>query len=304
MATRFLAPDLTQLRAAALIEEVDFEQIHADQKAWVLAKWDEVRQVRPDLPPLDTLGLETEPMTIVLQVYAYRETLIRALINDKARAVLLAYASGTDLDHLGALFGTVRLTIVASADPALAVMESDDRFRRRIQLAPEAFSTCGPRGAYIYFALSLDPSIVDAWAYRPSDGRVNVVVAGENGADVSSNVLGLLVRRYGREDTVPLTDIVSVYRAERTEYAVTLTANVPRGPDPDAIRDAIEAAVAAYAAERCRIGAEVFLSGIVAAAKVGGVENVVLASPIADVECDDDHIPVMASIAVSVVVED
>jgi phage-related baseplate assembly protein len=182
MVARFLAPDLTQLSPAALIEEIDAEVILAAQKAFVLARWEEVRQTRPDLPALDTLGLETEPMTMLLETFAYRETLLRALVNDKARAVLLAYATGTDLDHLGALFATYRMVMVPASDGVEAVMETDDRFRRRIQLAPEAFSCAGPRGAYVYFALTLDPSIVDAHAFCPSDGRVDVMVAAADGA--------------------------------------------------------------------------------------------------------------------------
>lgn len=301
MSTRFLAPDLTQLAVPQLIEEVDFEVILAAQKTWVLARWDEVRVVRPDLPPLDTLGLETEPMNIILQAYAYRETLVRALINDKARAVLLAYAVGTDLDALGALFATYRLTI--SAGPPV-VMESDDRFRRRIQLAPEAFSTCGPRGAYIYFALTYSPLIVDAWAYCPDDGRVTVVVAGENGADLAEEVLGGLVRRYAQEDIVPLTDVVTVRRADRTNYAVELNVYFQRGPDPDTIEEAIGAAVAAYNASVERIGATVFRSGLISSARIGAVDNVVLVSPPADVVCDDDHIPHCTGITINLIVGD
>ncbi len=177
MVARFLAPDLTQLAPANLIEEIDAEAILAAQKAFVLARWAEVRTVRPDLPPLDTLGLETEPLTILLEAFAYRETLLRALVNDKARAVLLAYATGPDLDHLGALFATFRMGRVPATDNAPAVLESDDRFRRRIQLAPEACSCAGPSGAYIYYALTLAPSIVDAYAFSPRDGQVQVVVA-------------------------------------------------------------------------------------------------------------------------------
>jgi hypothetical protein len=56
MVARFLAPDLTQLTPAKLIEEIDSEVILAAQKDFVLARWEEVRQTRPDLPALDTPG--------------------------------------------------------------------------------------------------------------------------------------------------------------------------------------------------------------------------------------------------------
>jgi phage-related baseplate assembly protein len=302
MVARFLAPDLTQLSPAALIKEIDAEVILAAQKAFVLARWEEVRQTRPDLPALDTLGLETEPMTILLEAFAYRETLLRALVNDKARAVLLAYATGSDLDHLGALFATYRMVMVPASDGVEAVMETDDRFRRRIQLAPEAFSCAGPRGAYVYFALTLDPSIVDAHAFSPSDGRVDVMVAAADGADISGDVIAALVDRFHRDDTVPLTDVVTVRRAEVVPYSVSLTLGFPRGPDPVLIQSAAEAAVRAYAAERYRINSIVFRAGLTAAAKVGGVENVIITSPAADIVCGDSQIPHLTDVQIALAV--
>ena len=300
--SRFLAPDLTQLQPAALIEVIDSEAILAAQKAWILARWADIRIDCPDLPALDTLGLETEPLTILLEAFAYRETLLRALVNDKARAVLIAYATGFDLDHLGALFGVVRAVLVPGTNPP--VLESDDRFRRRIQLAPEAFSTVGPRGAYIFFALTLDPSIADAWAYSPRDGQVHVVVAGADGEGVSDAVLAGLVDRFAREDTVPLTDVVIVRRAELVRYSVAATVSFPRGPDPVLIKGRVEQAIRAYAAERYRIGTDVYTSGLIAAAKVGGVESVALAAPVQDVISSDTQIPLLADVLISLNVSD
>jgi phage-related baseplate assembly protein len=265
-----------------------------------------VRMSRPDLPPLDTLGLETEPMTTVLQAYAYRETLLRALVNDKARAVMLAYATGTDLEHLGARFGVTRMVMVP-ANPvtgAAAIMEDDERLRRRIQLAPEAFSTCGPRGAYIFYALSLDGSIADAWAYSPSDGEVSVVVAGAGGADISDSVIATLIDRFADDDTVPLTDAVTVRRAVRLEYAVNATLQFPRGPDPDVIIKAAGDAIKAYTDSHTRIAATVYRNGIISVARLGTVDDVILASPAANVVCDDVHIPVATAITVTASVAD
>lgn len=298
MSSRFLAPDLSLLAPAKLIEEIDAEAILASQKAWVLARWAEIRVGRPDLPVLDTLGLETEPMTILLQAYAYRETLLRALVNDKARAVLLAYATGTDLDHLGALFGVVRMEI------ATGIMESDERLRRRIQLAPEAFSVAGPRGAYIFHALTVDGSVADAWAYSPRDGEVIVVVAGEAGTDLSDAVLAKLVDRFAREDTVPLTDAVMVRRAERIDYAVEETITVPRGPDANLLRAKAIEAITAYGASRCRIGATVFRSGLITAAAVGGVEGVELQAPTGNVVPAEYQIPRLTGVVVNVQISD
>lgn len=299
MVARFLAPDLTQLAPAALIEEISADGIIAELISYVSATWKEIRVSRPDLPELDVLGLETEPMTILLQVIAYRESVLRALVNDKARAVLLAYATGSDLDHLGALFGTYRMTLVAATDTSPAIMESDDRFRRRIQLAPEAFSCAGPRGAYIYFALSLDLAIEDAYAFSPADGHVHVVVAGANGADVPDDVISALVDRFHRDDTVPMTDVITVRRAEIVPYSVDAIIQFPRGPDPAVIQAASEAAIRAYATERQRIFTTVFKSGLIAAGKAGGVENMLLIGPAADVVCGEAQVPVLSALTVA-----
>src|ERR1017187_3282296 len=139
---RFLPPDLPQLPPPQLIEEIDYEIILSEQKQWVLDRWAQIMLIRPDLPPLDTLGLETEPMTIILEAFAYREIILRALVNDKARAVLLAKAVGGDLDNVGALYPVQRAIIVPAALDGSTpdIYESDAAFRRRVQLAPEAFS--------------------------------------------------------------------------------------------------------------------------------------------------------------------
>lgn len=303
MAARFLAPDLTQLLPAKLLEEVEFEVILAAQKQYVLDRWDDVRTTRPDLPPLTTLGLETEPMTIVLETYAYREMLLRALVNDKARAVMLAYSTGTDLDHLGVRFGVERMPLVAeprsySTNPE--DWESDDRLRRRIQLAPEAFSTAGARGAYIFHALTFDVSIADAWAFSPKEGRVHVAVAGADGADVSDDILAGLIDRFARDEIVPLTDAVTVRRAVRRAYAIVGTLLMEPGPDPAAVRAEAEAALQAYAALRATIHSTVYLSGLTAAGKVGAAESFVLAMPTSNVIAGDAEIPHLTSVTLTV----
>ena len=64
---------------------------------------------------------------------------------------------------------------------------------------------------------------------------------------------------------------------------------------------AVEDKIRAYADERCRIGAEVYRAGLYAAAKIAGVENVVI-DMTGDIICDDDHIPVLTGVNVTTVV--
>lgn len=300
--SRFTAVDLSQLAPPTLIDPLDYETILAEIKADFLAKWDALRLEQPDLPVIDTLMLDSDLLAIFLQVLTYRELTLRALINDKARAVLLAFATGVDLDQIGAMFGVQRAVVDPGDAQTPPTMEPDDRFRRRIQLAPEAFSTVGPRGAYEFHALTVAPALADAHAYSPADGRVTVVLSGPNGADADQADIAAIIGKFSREDTVPLTDIVTVQRAARVTYDVSMTLLVPRGPDPALIAQVAEASVRRYAAERCAISTEVYKAGLYAAAKVGGVENVIILSPTDDIVCNDVQVPVLGELTITTAV--
>lgn len=283
--------NLSQLRPPSLIEALDAE-------SYVTAAIADYRARFPEF----TAVLESEPIVKLIEVLAYREALLRSRVNKTALAVLLAYAVGDDLDHIGAFFEVQRLVVTPAIGDTPAVMESDERFRRRIQLAPESFSVAGPAGAYEFHALSLDPSISDVHAYSPAEGRVQVVLAGHEGASVEDGVLFAALEKFQREDIVPLTDTVTVTRAARLDYAVEATLLLRRGPDPVLVRLEAMDRMRAYAAERYQIGQTAYLHGIIAALKAGGVENVTLASPLADIVAGDGQIPFMTSLSVDVVV--
>ncbi|MEZ5853163.1 MAG: baseplate J/gp47 family protein [Hyphomicrobiaceae bacterium] len=125
-----------------IIATLDYEAIVKDMRDDLVTRFPLIAGV---------IDLESEPARKLIEAFAYRELGLRARINDAAKAVLLASSYGTNLDHLGALFATERQDD-----------ESDARFRRRIQLAPEAFSVAGPAGAYQYHALTAAPWARDA----------------------------------------------------------------------------------------------------------------------------------------------
>ena len=283
--------NLSQLPPPALIEALDSESYVAAAIADYKARF-----------PSFTAVLESEPVIKLIEVFAYRETLLRNRVNKTALATLLAFAVGADLDQIGAFFECERMVMVPADGDVPAVMEEDERYRRRIQLAPEAFSVAGPAGAYEYHALSLDPAISDVHAYSPAEGRVQVVLAGHDGAPVADAVLFAALETFQREDIVPLTDVVTVMRAVRVDYVVEATLLLRRGPDPLAVRAEALARLAAYAAGRYRIGETAYRHGIVAALTAGGVENVTLTSPAADVAAGDGQISFMTAAAVEVAV--
>ncbi|HGM0229827.1 TPA: baseplate protein, partial [Neisseria gonorrhoeae] len=154
---------LSQLPAPAAIEETDFEGIFARKKAALTALCPE--SIRETVA--QTLELESEPLTIDLQQQAYQELLVRNRINEAVKANLLAYAQGSDLDHIAAQYGLSRKTIRAAdpdANPPVAAeYETDDAFRARVQAHPEKYAA-GPRTAYEAHAIDAHPQITHARA--------------------------------------------------------------------------------------------------------------------------------------------
>jgi phage-related baseplate assembly protein len=265
--------DLSQLPPPALIDALDAESYVAAAVADYRLRW-----------PEWTAVLESEPVMKFIEVLAYRETMLRARVNTAALATLLAKAFGSDLDHIGARFTCKRLD-----------GEDDARYRRRIQLAPEAFSTAGPPGAYEYWALTVAPAIADAFAYAPEPGVVHVIVAMPDAADVPPEALLAIAEFLGREDVCPLTDTVSVRAAEPVDYTIRAVLQVRRGPDPDAVKAQAALRLAAYRAERYAIASTIYAVGVTAALKAGGVDNVVMSEPSGDVVVGPHQVPRLVS---------
>ena len=264
---RFDAVDLSKLPAPAVVEQLDFESYLTAFKADFIVRaaeagWD-----------YDVDALESDPVVKVLEVAAYRETLLRGVVNDKARAVMLAHALGSDLDNLGGLYKVGRATD-----------EDHERLRSRIQGAPEALSTCGPEGAYVHHAKRASPSVKDVWVYTvQGTGQVHVLPLVSTGDGTPDSPLLDAVREACRaDDKRPLTDIVIVRAPTVTSYAISLSLLVKRGPDAALIANAAKARVEAYVASRHRVAETHYLSGIIAAATVGGVETVTPVTPAAD----------------------
>ena len=163
--------DLSRLPAPELVELLDHATLVEQLK-------DDFRQRAPEQAAV--LDLPSEPLVKLMETFAYRELILRQHINDAGRSVMLAYASGHNLEHLAALFGIER-RLVTAADPAAhppvaAVPEDDAALRKRIQESIEGYSTAGPAAAYRYWTLSVDPAIIDVAVSTPEAGTVQITV--------------------------------------------------------------------------------------------------------------------------------
>jgi phage-related baseplate assembly protein len=279
--SRFTAINLSGLTPPDIIETLDYEAIVTAMRDDLVARFPLI---------VGVIDLESEPARKLIEAFAYREMRLRARVNDAARAVLLASSYGTNLDHLGALFATARQE-----------GESDDRFRRRIQLAPEAFSVAGPEGAYQYHALTVAPWARDVSAISPRPGvvRVTVLKTGANPAPTLAE--REMIRLHLKDEAIrPLTDVVEVLPPliRRTQIVARLT--LYPGPDGEVVRQRALTAVTEWVEKNRMLGMNLRRSALYAALHQEGVHSVDLVSPAADLVLDVTEVYAIDGIEVTI----
>ena len=274
----FAAIDLSQLPPPQIVEQIDFEQILAERKAYAVSLW----PVEEQAQIAARLELESEPLTKLVQENAYRETVWRQRVNEACLANLLATARGTDLEQLAANFNVKRLVIQegnpSALPPVPRLMESDDSLRERAQMAWEGLSTAGPRNSYIFHARAADGRVADATAESPSPAVAVVTVQSLLGDGTASPDLLALVNTYlSDEDRRPVADRLLVQGADILKYQIKAKLYLlSSGPESEPIVAAAEQRLLAYVHQRRRLGMEVSESAVHAALHVEGVRKVEL----------------------------
>ena len=279
--SRFTAIDLSGLTPPDIIETLDFEQIVTAMRNDLVERFPLIAGV---------IDLESEPARKLIEAFAYRELRLRARINDAARAVLLASSWGTNLDHLGALFATAR-----------QAGETDERFRRRIQLAPEAFSVAGPEGAYQYHALAVAPWARDVSAVSRRPGVVRVTLLKEGPDPMPTISERETIRLHLKDEAIrPLTDVVEVMAPAIRRTRVVAKLTLYPGPDGDLVRQRALGAVTTWVQKNRMLGMNLRRSALYAALHQEGVHSVDLVSPVEDLVLDVTEVYAVDAIEVSV----
>lgn len=148
--------NLNELPPPNIVAGLDFEQIFEELKNDFLKLYPDAKNV---------LQLESEPIVKLLQAAAYRELLLRNLINVTARSNLLAFATGADLDHKAAFYNVSRL-----------INENDVDFRLRIQNRIAALAGNGTAEAYKYTALSASQNVKAANVRAYAPGKIQLTL--------------------------------------------------------------------------------------------------------------------------------
>lgn len=269
-----VAINLSELPAPDILTTLNFEVVLSNYKAKLIEFYPACA---------DVLELESEPLVKLLQLAAYREMLLTARYNDEARALLLAYATGTDLDHIGFTYyrGELRLVITVADDdaipPVLEVLESDDDFRNRLALKIESYSTAGPTDAYNFHALSASGLVKDSSCTSPQAGTSLITVLSRIGSGVPDAALLDIVRDKLSIQTIrPQCEEVIVQAATVHEYELIATLYTYAGPDNSLVLTAAEQELIKYTEQHHRLGHDHTVTGLVAAAHRPGVQKVTL----------------------------
>lgn len=270
--------DLSRLPAPLVLESLDFEALYqealTDFRALMGGNW--------------SAPLESDPVVKLLEKAAYDKMMGRARINDAAKALLLAFARDSDLDHLAANYNVQRLLVVA-ADPGAvppieAQYESDDSLVERTLLAFEGMSIAGPRDAYVFHAMSADGRVADARASSPSPATVEVSILSRIGEGLASEDLLEVVRQALNDEAVrPVGDRLIVQSASLIDYQVEAVLYLYPGPEIELSLTEANAALVRYINTQRRLGRDIRRSAIHAALHVSRVQRVELIHPAEDV---------------------
>lgn len=288
--------DLSELPPPEVIATLDYEIILSEVKEDIISAYPEEKQSAIAA----AMELESEPLNVIAQVFAYREMLKTQEVNDSAAACMLSHSSGSNLDNLAANNNTKRLTITEATDSTDAVMESDSKLRLRAQAAFEGLSVAGPTAAYEYFAKSASGKVADAKASSPAPAEVIVsVLSSEGDGTASVELIATVNAALSDESVRPVGDRLTVQSAEIINYEIVASLYFYPGPESEPIADAAEKALQDWLADQGNIGRDVALSAIMAALHVQGVQRVEIQSPPGNVVISDTQAARCTSVTIA-----
>lgn len=182
-----------------------------------------------------------------------------------------------------------------------AEIEDDEALRGRIKIAPETFSTAGSRGSYEFHAKSASALIIDVAVVSPIPGTVEIYPLVYGSDETPEEILNAVNEVCSAEKVRPLTDTVLVKSPTVIEYSIEIGIELYQTEDASKTREAAELAVTSFAKVKAsKLGQDIILTQLIAAASVDGVYKVTVIAPIADTIVSETSVAVCTSISVAV----
>lgn len=179
--------------------------------------------------------------------------------------------------------------------------ESDDQLRERIMLASNKFSCAGPKDAYIEFARSANPLIVDVKTGTPTPGTVAVYVLLKDGQIPSSSILTEVYDVLNEDKVRPLNDTVLVQAPTVVSYDIVAGLTLRKGAIADDELQGATDRMNEYKQERINtLGMDVIRRQIEGRLMQGNLYDVRLVSPTADILLTEDKYALCNSITITI----
>lgn len=160
--------------------------------------------------------------------------------------------------------------------------ESDESYQERIWLAPESYSTAGPRGGYKYWAKTYSSAIGDVVANSDQEaGEVDIAFLMSDGSIPGEETINALQEFLRNDGIRPMTDKVVVSSPKEVKYSISLTYYIDRSNATSAvsIQAAVTAAVQEYILWQRKIGRDINPSKLVSLIMAAGAKRVDLTAP-------------------------
>jgi len=270
---------LSELAEMNVIEKIDTEEIIVARMNDLKTRW--ASYDPPAAAQYDVEGLEFDPIKINQEVSTYFELMLRDRVNQAARAVTLAFASNDDLDAIASRYpgGVPRID-----------GETDERYRRRVWLSPNMLSPHGIFEAYVFWALTADPTLRDATAtsVRGSGNiKVTIMAEGANPTPTAAqlNAVMIYVESEARKG---LTDVISVASPRITSCKYRIRVWLLPGFDQLGVMTKLNTAITNLIETQRWLGYDHTHVAISAAMYITGVYNIVIDEPAEDVLVADD----------------
>ena len=200
----------------------------------------------------------------VIETMAYILTVYHQRVIDSVKNVLITYAEGDYLDHLGALLGEFR-------EPE----EIDERFKTRILTAFHKASSAGAAPAYEALAFEADSRVKGVKAYdlaaEAAKAYITILSNETETGEASEELIQIVSDYLNHEDRKPLGAQVIVSGVEVLNYSIDAQISYREDADKVTVEENILAAVNKLIQSKHRIGAEIALSEVYASLNIEGV---------------------------------
>lgn len=249
--------DLAALPAPSVVESLSFEALFRRKLQTLI-----------ELDPSFSGLVESDPAIKLLEADAYDELILRQRINDAARARLLAFATGSDLDQIAAYYGVTRLN-----------GEGDTAFKSRVREAIMGRSAAGTAAQYKFAALSASIDVADVAVDSPVGGVVRISVLSRLGDGTPSPELLAAVTDVVADTAVrAMCHSVLVVGAEIVQ--VDVSAQIWLTPTaPYAVFEGLESTLRAKFEAVSALGYNLAGSWVSSKLQAGGVQKVSMTAP-------------------------